>query len=346
VSIADKLRKTTMHQSNLPSPEAVPPPDAFRRAGAPRPGPEREPRPGWHVVVRSAALPQLFDARPGAGFGPGPGDAAAMDLIHQRGANAFFAAVRQTVAVGDVIHVAEPPLASLIAGVTGRWTTSGILRDVRSSAPASPPDQCDYLVLAREMGGPPGPPMPGRERPQRFRPDPPPGFEKVFANEFGSLWRNPSPPEHLRAPAPAVLSLPRLAGLAAVALGLVVVDLLRRPSRTARWLVPLLGALMVAVCLWPLVQTAARELTHPPTPPPRPELPGLTMDDDAIRRQHERVLQAVEQWVNDGRDPDAFWPPEAEERLHSLMQQGRIREARDLLENALRALSGAPSHHR
>jgi hypothetical protein len=225
-----------------------------------------------------------------------------MDLIHQRGANAFFAAVRQTVAVGDVIHVAEPPLASLIAGVTGRWTTSGILRDVRSSAPASPPDQCDYLVLAREMGGPPGPPMPGRERPQRFRPDPPPGFEKVFANEFGSLWRNPSPPEHLRAPAPAVLSLPRLAGLAAVALGLVVVDLLRRPSRTARWLVPLLGALMVAVCLWPLVQTAARELTHPPTPPPRPELPGLTMDHHAMGRQHERVLQAVKRLVNDGKD--------------------------------------------
>jgi len=201
-------------------------------------------------------------------------------------------------------------------------------------------------VLIREMGGPPGPPTPGRERPQRFRANPPSGFEKVFENEFGSLWRNSNRPDHLRAPAPAVLSLPRLAGLLAVALGLVVVDLLRRPRRTARWLVPLLATLMVAVCLWPLVQTAARELTHPPTPPPRPELPGLRVDDDAIRRQHERVVQAVEQWVNDGKDPDAFWPPEAEEHFHSLMRQGRIQEARDLLQNALRALSDAPPYRR
>jgi len=300
-----------------------------------RPGSEREPRSGWHMTVQTAMLPRLFDPQSGTGFGPGPGGPGGMALIHQRGVDAFCAAIRTTVAIGDVIHVGDPPAASLIAGVTGRRTTSGILRDVRSAERSPPPDRCDYFVMLRQMRGPAMPAGPLSARP-RF--DAPPGFERVFENEFGSLWRNESRPEHARQPAHATLSKWRLLGLLVTGLALVTLDFPRRTLRGRRWPAPILATVAVAFCLWPLMREAARELAHPPTPPARQEQTGPPAPDDAIRRQHERVIRAVERWLNEGHDPAAFWSPDNEEHFRQLMEQGRIPEARALLEQALQAL--------
>ncbi len=262
----------------FPSVFLIPGPPGAR--GVPRPSPpprtaplapphvtEREPRSGWRLVVQTAALPQLFDSR-GPGFAPGH-VGRPLDPLHQRGVDAFLAAVREYVAVGDVIHVADPPVAALISGVAARWTTSGVLRDVRPYEPAPLPDQCDYLVLTRAASQPPEAPVPEKKSPHQFRAYPPRDFEKIFENEFGSLWRNLNRPDHPRKPPHAVLSLPRLVGVGIVGLALVTVDLLFRLPRVHRWLVPVIGASVVAVCLWPLARTAAKELAYPATPPPR-----------------------------------------------------------------------------
>jgi hypothetical protein len=287
------------------------------------------------VTLQTAMLPRLFDPQSGTGFGPGPGGPGGMGLIHQRGADAFCAAIRTNVAMGDVIHVGEPPMASLIAGVAGRWTTSGILRDVRSTEPPPPPERCDYLVLIREIRGPA---MPARPLSARPRFDAPPGFERVFENEFGSLWRNQSRLEHAREPAHATLSRRRLLGLVVTGLALVALDFPRRALRGRRWPAPVLGTIAAAFCLWPLMREAASELANPPTPPARQEQAGPPAPDDAIRRQHERVIRAVERWLNEGHNPDAFWSPDTEDRFRQLMEQGRVAEARRLLEQARQAL--------
>lgn len=65
--------------------------------------------------------------------------------------------------------------SSLLTGVTGAWSTSGLLAEVRGPQPPTPPLQCDYLLdVPPWLQGRPGAP------PLRYRPRPVhPAFEPV-----------------------------------------------------------------------------------------------------------------------------------------------------------------------
>jgi hypothetical protein len=185
-----------------------------------------------------------------------------MNLLTRSGAEDFFDAVRTNVALGDVIHMEDGVGANLIVGATGRWTTSGILRDVRSDQARARADECDFaVVLSGGMGmlGPGGP-MGSR--------NPPSDFEKVFDNEYGTLYRNPTKVEHAREPLKPAVSLPLLAVIAIVGLVLLVIDFLPVQLPRARRVAAGIGTLVVALCLLPLTSTAIDELHNPPSPPP------------------------------------------------------------------------------
>ncbi len=202
--------------------------------------------PRWQIMVSAAVLPTLLDPHaaitPGFGRGPGPmhrphganrgarppappappeHEPGVTDLIHQPGAAEFLAAVRDTVPLGDVIFVRSPPAAGLITGVTGRWTSNGMLPGVQPAGDPARPQDCEFFARiepsAHGPAPPPGGPMPPRPKPKPLPPGPlawldalplldfgpdavPSEFVKVFENEFGSLWRNPQRPAHNRKP--------------------------------------------------------------------------------------------------------------------------------------------------
>ena len=160
------------------------------------------------------------------------------NLLTRAGADDFFDAIKANIALGDVIHIEDGVGANLIVGATGRWTTSGILRDVRSDQTPVQADKCDFaVVLSGGMGMPgPGGPMGSR--------NPPSNFEKVFENDYGTLYRNPAKVEHVREPLKAEVSLPLLALISIAALMLLVGDFLlphsargfdRLQAPLARW---------------------------------------------------------------------------------------------------------------
>jgi hypothetical protein len=208
------------------------------------PGPPRGPMPevprGWHVRIQPGALLRLLDQEPRLDLGPPAGGA---DLIHRSGAEQFFAAVREQVVIGDVIFMRDPPGASLITGVTGRWTSDGILRDVKSREPPQLAEDCDFAaVLAQGPAfafGPPKPPPTVPMPPPRsfggamrlpiravlsHSPTVPSGFEKVFANEFGSLWRNPNKPSHARQPPRPAISFVLFTVISVAGLALIAIE--------------------------------------------------------------------------------------------------------------------------
>ena len=281
-------------------PPGRPPAGGEARDGPPaveRPRDEtRSALPDLRFTVQAGALPKLFDAYSGAaadaGMGPpgapgrrpnagpptggppggpgrpigrasggGPGGFGA-DSLRRPGAEGFFNAVKSSVRRGDVIYVADPMGASLLVGVTGRWTSGGILRDVRSENGRTRPEECDFAaVLARGTGPGPGGPMGAQ--------GPPSSFEKVFENEYGALYRNPAQREHAREPLKPDVRLCLLMVIAVVGLLLVVVDFLSGPRRRVRLLAAGLGTFVVALCFVPLASAALRELRNPPAPPPR-----------------------------------------------------------------------------
>lgn len=300
-----------------PEPGFRPPPRA-------RPEGERAPRDRAKPFPRGAGL---GPERPGPG--PRPPGPAGPDSIHRPGAREFFAAVRRLVAEGDIIFVPDPPLASLTAGAAGRSTTSGILRDVSPFEPPADPADCEFAVAP---GG----------APAFAKPEPPwPGFEVAFANEFGILWRNLSPPGRARTPPRPVLPTLALLALAGVGLLLVAADVAGRGLRRS----PLIaGAAFIAAaaCLAPVGAEAVRELRDPPRPaagardfpsprPPPPEL-GLL---------HDRVQRAIRETVAEGGDPRGFWAPEDERRFHELVRDRRFAEARRHLEAVLEKLEAS-----
>ena len=67
------------------------------------------------------------------------------------------------------------------------------------------PEDCDFAVV---LGGGMG--MPGPGGPMGFQTIPS-KFEKVFENEYGTLYRNPAKVEHAREPLRPAVSLPLLA---------------------------------------------------------------------------------------------------------------------------------------
>lgn len=307
-----------------------------------RPEPPPHMRPGWQAHIQSAALPRLFDPDRRIEPGPGPG-AGGMDLLRRPGAEEFFDAIHCNVTQGDVIFMHEPPAAALITGVTGRWTSSGMLSEVRSAEGPPQPQDCDFAVIL-QSGGRGRAPL--RDNVRHLRPGAPPGFEKVFENEYGSLWRNPVRPQHNRQPGRASVPLPMLLVMLAAGLLLVTLDLLPAPWPRLRKLAPVVGAVVVAGCLLPLTRIAVGELRNPPTPPPqRAERPLQTPFGEDIHRRHERVHDAVRRHIEHGIEPDYFWPREDEERFHRLMQEGSFQEANQLLENALQILGDSFSEH-
>ncbi|MBN2508276.1 MAG: hypothetical protein JXQ71_16475 [Verrucomicrobia bacterium] len=172
------------------------------------------------------------------------------DVYHMEGAAEFFKAVTTRVAVGEVIATVDGGGASFLTGSTGRWTTGGMLREVRSEA-ATPAEHCHFLAA---LGG----------KPARGAKPPPKGFTKVFENAFGTLYQN-EVPQPKRWPAAAVVSGVELAVLAALGICLVLVDwALPRERIRARALLGA-GAFGVALyCVATLAWTAAEELRHPP----------------------------------------------------------------------------------
>lgn len=315
-----------------PEPGFGPPPGV-------RPGRERPPREGAKPFPRGAGPGPDFRG-PGPespGFGPQPlgpepepPGPAGPDFLHRPGAREFFAAVRRLVSEEDVIFVRDPPLASLIAGAAGRSTTSGILRDVSSFEPPAGPADCEFAVAA---GG-----DPDFARPER----PPQGFEVAFANDFGTLFRNPSPPGRTRAPPRPVLPTLSLLALAGIGVLLVAADFAGRGLRRSRRIA---GAAFVAAaaCLAPVGAEALRELRDPPRPspgardfaPPRPPPAELGL-------LHDRIQRAIRETLAAGGDPMEFWAPEDERLFHELVRDGKIDEARRHLEAAIEKLEASP----
>lgn len=192
------------------------------------------------------------------GGGPGmPG----MNQLTRPGAEEFFQAVRTNVALGDVIQMNDGAAANLITGATGRWTSSGILRDVRSENARARPEECDFVVV---LGGGMG--MPGPGGPMGFQALPS-TFERVFENEYGTLYRNPARVQHDREPLQTDVSLPRLAVIALVGVFLVAIDVLFMRHRPVRFVAAAIGTIVVSLCLLPLARTAIGELRNPPSAP-------------------------------------------------------------------------------
>ncbi len=198
--------------------------------------------------------------------GGGPGMPGGMDnMLSSPGAEDFISAVKENVHLGDVIHIDDPMGGSLIVGVTGRWTSSGILRDVRSENGRAQPKDCDFkVVLSRGMGPGGGGGFGGRGG-QMSSQDPPSGFEKVFNNEFGSLYRNTAKVDHPRQPLKPDVSLLLLTVIAIVGFLLVLIDYLPVSIRHARSAAAAIGTIIVALCFLPLTNTAIGELRNPPS---------------------------------------------------------------------------------
>ncbi len=201
-----------------------------------------------------------------------------MNLLSRAGADDFFNAVKAYVVPGDVIHIADPAAASLLVGVTGRWTSGGILRDVRSDHARAQPSQCDFAAV---LSGGMGMPGPGGQMGQNL----PSKFKKVFENEYGALYQNPTNVDHVRQPLAPDVSLPLLLVMALVGFLLVLVDflpkgnpdftytifssngLINRPRDYAklRLIAAGAGTCVFALCFLPLTSTAIDELSHPPS---------------------------------------------------------------------------------
>ena len=302
------------------------------------PGPPPEMRSAWQVHSPPAALPRLFDPQAPVGPGPGPGPAGpgGMDFIHQPGAESFFEAISRNTEPADVVFVPDPPVAALITGVTGRWTSNGMLSEVSLTERRPEPKDCDYIALVQPKR-PPGPLLGRPIRPPR--PDAPAGYERVFENEFGSLWRNPVKLEHSRQPARPAVGLVTLCIIWAAGLFLVILDL--RPVRRSgplRLAVPICAA-VVAACLFPVVRTAALEFQNPPVRYPEPLAPRpLPPFVEEIRHKHEMVQNTVQSHLEQRISPDYFWRPQDQQRFDRLMQESRFEEANQLLDERLRLL--------
>jgi hypothetical protein len=161
----------------------------------------------------------------------------------------------------------DPAAASLVTGVSGRWTTNGILRDVRSPSGRIRREDCEYAI--RTQGGMVGGGIPMGPRGDADRASAPRGFEFVYENAFGSLWRNTKPPASGdRKPAPPVVPLWGLVLLAGIGFGLLVGDFVLPLAYTrARRYLTVLSVLGATVALSQLGWTAVQELLHPAVAP-------------------------------------------------------------------------------
>jgi hypothetical protein len=302
----------------------------------------------------------------GRGGGPGGGD-----MIHQEGAREYFQATKRLVGQGEVIYLQNPMAASLLTGVTGKWTSSGILRDVKSAEGRTTPEECEYFAMVGGGGGFPGggPGMGGggpSEAPQ--------GYEKVFENSFGSLWKSGTPGPK-REPAKAAVPLASLVLMAVLGLGISFLDLRLTKGRVRpRLIAGALAFVTAALCLTPLARTATDELLHPPKAPaggsdmpfggppgfgrggpnqrdPEPrgsqvtaprssgETSQLDMDlPENLKERYGQLQRALAELRRQGKDPEPAWPMEDRMRFRRLLEIGTTAEAETFLDEALERL--------
>jgi hypothetical protein len=201
----------------------------------------------------------------GRGGGGGPGMPGGMDMIHRTGAEDFFKAIKDNVHLGDVIHIDDPMGASLIVGVTGMWTSSGILRDVRSENGRAQPADCDFKAVLSGGMGPGGGGGFGNRGGQAASQDPPTGFQKVYKNDFGSLYQNTATVKHSREPLKPDVNLLLLTLIAIVGVLLLCIDFIPSKRSLIRPIAGAIGAIVVALCFLPLTNTAIGELRNPPS---------------------------------------------------------------------------------
>ena len=194
-----------------------------------------------------------------AGFGGAPGS---VNMIRLEGAQEYFDAVTRLVAVGEVISVSDGPASSLVTGATGRWTTGGILRDVRSADSRTRAENCQFLALLATGGVGGRPDSQGGGNSMRTQ-----GFTKVFENAYGSLWKNNTPLPKGQ-PVKAAVSTLNLLVLAGVGILLVLLDFwLPREQVRLRIILAVAAVLVALSCLASLAWTSVEELRHPPKVP-------------------------------------------------------------------------------
>jgi hypothetical protein len=296
-----------------------------------------------------------------------------MDMIHQDGAREYFDATARLVAPGEVILLQNPMAASLLTGVTGRWTSSGILRDVQSAEGRATPEECHFYATfggGGFMGGGPGPGGFGDQRRGGGfgSSGAPAGFEQVFENSMGSLWKNPATLPRLE-PAKAAVSLAGLVVLAGLGMLCIALDLLLpRAARRARLGIAVAAFAAVAAFVAPLAATAMGELMHPPEAPARgPDMPfggpppgfapggpmpgfgpggpmapmGPTALPAELQQRYDRIQQSIFIHLGMGGDPRTFWAPEDEMEFRELVGGGKIAEAGVFLDRAIERLDRA-----
>jgi hypothetical protein len=277
-------------------------------------------------------------------------------MIDQEGAGEFFSAVRQLVAEGEVIYLPMGPAASLVTGVTGRWTSGGILRDV--SSPGGNVELQDCQFFASIGGGFPGMMPGGGGFLSSSSAEGPEGFEKVFENSFGSLWKNAnSIPKN--EPSKAAVSLTALILLAGLGLALIALDLgLARDHRRPRLAAAAAALVAASICLLPLARSAVDQLRNPPEAPARsdgmpfggpppgfnpggPDPGGMFEPPDVpeeLQERYDQVQSTVFDWLGRGRDPRSFWSIEDEMRFRRHVELDETAEAALLLDQALKRL--------
>lgn len=278
--------------------------------------------------------------------GGGPGG---MDMIHQEGAQEFFAQVKKLVGANDVICIQDGPAGSLLTGATGRWTSGGILRDVQSAEGRVRPADCQFQAILNVAGPGPGGMDRGGNQTQ--------GFTKVFENAFGALWKNNTKVAS-KAPAQAAVATWSLVLLALIGLAALGVDLYW-PKNQVRWRQgAALGAfVLAALCLAPLTVTAIGELLHPPKvearrnglepfggPPrfqerdaaPSPTTASKPAEPIKLPPPMQKHLEAVQALAaknaNQGGEP--IWSAVDTLKLRRLVEDGKLDEAKELLDKA------------
>jgi hypothetical protein len=209
-------------------------------------------RPPVRFTLGMSSLARLLEASgwipPVADEGKRPGG---IDMNQQRGATEFLEAITRQVAAGETIYLPDGPVARLVSGCTGRWTTGGILHNPRSPGVQVGPEDCHFWVM---IGGRPiaGPKL-NRS------------FTRAFGNAYGTLYKNKlSLPK--KESVKAVVSGLSLMVLSLVGMGLLLFDWWWPRQRVRERLLAVgLTLVLTSVCLARLV----RVTTVKPPPPPK-----------------------------------------------------------------------------
>jgi hypothetical protein len=317
------------------------------RPGMP-PKPGLSPRGG--VRMELAALPALLL----------PDGARQRNLLREPHVREMIKLVLENSDSDDVVFVGDGPTASLLAAMTGRRTTGGMLREVRPSSARPGPRDAGVIVVPKQppetgpapFGGPPrawGPPG--------TLPDPV-GMELVVEGEYSKLFRNPDPALVPSVPVP-VMGVLGIGLLGLCIAGVILLDSVRHSMGVPSLVAFLVGLGVVwAACSVRLYEGVLRELRNPPVPeqetqgeigrpgpgrrgPPPPWAPHEKPPAE-LADKYFRVMDLVRVYFVRGRSPDYFLPPEASTEIREAFKQGDLERAERLLDEALERYKAGP----